>query len=362
MQYKKVIFICNYAANYGGNFLTSLNKLSKKLEKKNIKVEYVFPLAAKDKKWEINLNDYKVSYINIDSKKELKKYFKANLIPRSVVHTHFLGSTQLLKIKQAVGNTSDINIIFHEHMDLDPKNSKLKNILYRLCVKYIFKDIFFVGVSPSVYKRLCSIHGENKTYLVENAISFRRLDKKSKNPFLLDNRKHLIIFGTDYKRKGTDIAIQALQNSKYSSRLELDVVTHNIKEAKRYIVEDNKTIPNNVKVLPTDNNVQDFYNNSLAFLSPSRHEAFGYAVVEAAYCGTQVIASDVPGQDTLKKIPFIYWVKKENIDQLTKAINSIYEKSDSEKKKDAHINKEFIMKNYSLDAWVNKIIDIYNRI
>ena len=362
MQYKKVIFICNFAANYGGNFLASLNELSKKLKKSGIEIEYVFPIAAKDKKWEINLNDYKVNYINIDNKEEIKKYFKTSLIPKCIIHTNFLGSKQLLKIKQAVGTRSDIRIIFHEHMDLDPKKNKLKNILLKLCVKFVFHNIFFVGVSPSVYKRLCLIHGKNRTYLVENAISFKRLDKKSKNPFPTDSKEHLIIFGTDYKRKGADIAIRALQNSKYNSNLELDIITHNVEEAKEYIRQDNETIPDNVKVLSTDNNVQDFYNNSLAFLSPSRHEAFGYAVVESAYCGTQVVASDVPGQDTLKKIPFIYWVKKENVNQLTEAIDSIYEKSDSERQEEAHINKEFIVQNYSLDAWVDKIIDIYNRI
>lgn len=362
MQYKKVIFICDYAANYGGNFLASLAKLSKKLKNNQVKVEYVFPTSAKYKNWEINLNDYNVSYLNLDNEQELRKYFKRNLVSKSIIHTHFLGAKQLLIIKRMVGTRSNVKIVRHEHMDLDPQGNKLKNILRKVSFRFIFRNMFFIGVSPSVYKRLCSIYGRRHSYLVENAISFNRLDKNGKNPFSTNSKKHLIIFGTDYKRKGTDIAIQALQNSKYNSNLELDIITHNVEEAKEYIRQDNETIPDNVKVLSTDNNVQDFYNNSLAFLSPSRHEAFGYAVVESAYCGTQVVASDVPGQDTLKKIPFIYWVKKENVNQLTEAIDSIYEKSDSERQKEAHINKEFIVQNYSLDAWVDKIIDIYNRI
>lgn len=362
MQYSKVIFICNYAANYGGNFLASLNKLSQKLSKQNIEVEYIFPISAQNKKWEINLDNYKVSYLDLDNDQELINYFEDNLISGSIIHTHFLVSKQLLKIKRMVDSKPNVRIIFQEHMDLDPQGSKLKNILRKISFRFIFRNMSFIGVSPSVYERLCSIYGRKHSYLVENAISFNRLYKNGKNPFSTDSKKHLIIFGTDYKRKGTDIAVQALQNSKYNSELELDIITHNVEEAKKYIRQDNKTIPDNVKVLSTDNNVQDFYNNSLAFLSPSRHEAFGYAVVESAYCGTQVVASDVPGQDTLKKIPFIYWVKKENVDQLTEAIDSIYEKSDSEKQKEAHINKEFIVQNCSLDAWVDKIIDIYNRI
>ena len=66
MHYKKVIFICNYAANYGGNFLASLNVLSKELKKRKVKVEYIFPISAKKKKWEINLDNYKVSFLNIN--------------------------------------------------------------------------------------------------------------------------------------------------------------------------------------------------------------------------------------------------------------------------------------------------------
>ena len=360
MHYKKVIFICNYAANYGGNFLASLNVLSKELKKRKVKVEYIFPISAKKKKWEINLDNYKVSFLNINDEKELSRYFKENLISGSIIHTHFLIPRQLLKINHAIGTRPNVKIVFHEHMDLDPRGNKLRNILRKLCFKFIFHNEFFIGVSPSVYKRLCLIYGEKNSFLVENAISFNRLDKKGINPFSADTKKHLIIFGTDYKRKGADIAIRALQKSKYNSNLELDIVTHQIEEAQRYIVQDNKTIPNNVKILSTDSDVQDFYNNSLAFLSPSRHEAFGYAVVEAAYCGTQVVASDVSGQNTLKKIPFIYWVQKENVDQLTEAINNSYEKSATERQREGNINKKFIIKNYSLDTWVKQIITIYN--
>lgn len=359
MQYKKVIFVCNYAANYGGNFLASLDALSKKLRKKKVDVNFVFPTSAENIQWEISLDNYKINYLNLDNEKELYKYFNTNLESGSIIHTHFLNYRQLLKIKHIIGSRAGIKIIFHEHMDLDPSRAQLKHMLRNLCLRFIFSNVYFIGVSPSVYKRLCFLCGTNRTYLVENAISFDRLNQKSQNPFSIE-KEHLTIFGTDYKRKGADIAIRALQNSKYSSKLELDIVTHNIEEAKKYILQDNKIIPDNVKVLSTDNSVQDFYNNSLAFLSPSRHEAFGYAVVEAAYCGTQVIASDVPGQNTLKKIPFIYWIKRKSVDQLAKAIDNIYEKKFSERQKEGDINKKFIIKNYSLNVWVNKILNIYD--
>lgn len=49
VEIKKVIFICNYAANYGGNFLASLAKLSQNLSIDGIQSIYLFPKIASNK-------------------------------------------------------------------------------------------------------------------------------------------------------------------------------------------------------------------------------------------------------------------------------------------------------------------------
>lgn len=359
MKIKRVIFICNYAANYGGNFLASLKNLATYLKKKKIDVKYVFPMDAATKKWNIKLNKDQVHYMNMD-RRNLKSYLKNELVKGDVVHTHFLSHKQLLGIKEAVASKKRVIVICQEHMDLDPRHHKIFEILKGIFFRVTFKKFTFIGVSPSVYQRLRSIYGSQNTYLVENAISFKRLDKKSVNLFN-DKKRHLIIMGTDYERKGVDIAIKAVQEEKeIKSNIELDVVSNFVNDTKEKIISQfGQSVLSFVNVMPTDNNVQDFYNYALAFLSPSRHEAFGYANVEAAYCGAQVIASDVPGQNTLKKIPYIIWIQTENESSLNAAIKSVLSKSQIQLKKEAQTNKEYIMKHYSLNSWTKNIYKVY---
>lgn len=46
MKINKVIYICNFAANYGGNFLASLFDVAGKLADRKIKVCFIFPKDA----------------------------------------------------------------------------------------------------------------------------------------------------------------------------------------------------------------------------------------------------------------------------------------------------------------------------
>lgn len=363
MKIKRVIFICNYAANYGGNFLASLEYLSSFLYNENICVEYIFPVSAQGKCWNADLSGFKIHYCTMEAS-SLKHFLKGYLQNGDLIHTHFLNERTLLGIKNSISFKKNVKVIEHEHMDLDPHKGKIYEFAKKVFMFTNFLKMGHIAVSPSVYKRLRSIYGAKRVFLVENAISTKRLDEKSTDPFHKDDRKQLTIMGTDYTRKGVDIAIKAIsQNSELSNLVNLNVVTHTVNETRELIRDQFGTrVFKFVSVIPTDTRVQDFYNNSVAFLSPSRHEAFGYANVEAAYCGTQVIASDVPGQNTLKKIPYISWIPSENAKKLSQALLSVINKPQKVIEKEACENKKYIIKNYSLDDWSKKVYEVYRKV
>lgn len=95
-------------------------------------------------------------------------------------------------------------------------------------------------------------------------------------------------------------------------------------------------------------------------MSPSRLEAFGYSVIEAKYTGMRVIASNVPGQNTLKNVPGISWVDSENIDQLSNAILKEYNSAEDNEMSIVKKSRRVIENKYSLERWVNQVINIYN--
>ena len=99
------------------------------------------------------------------------------------------------------------------------------------------------------------------------------------------------------------------------------------------------------------------------FLSPSREEGWTGAIDEAAYCGCQVIASKIPGQDE-NQVPGFYWVGNPNesdiSNEMAKKIMDIYRLPESVKRDNIARAKEYMVKNFSMDQWVENILKVYN--
>ena len=145
-----------------------------------------------------------------------------------------------------------------------------------------------------------------------------------------------------------------------TKKIELEIIAHDIEQTQNRIKKILGFIPDNISVhLPVEN-IKEVYEKTDIFLAPARSEAFGYAVVEALYCGCEVIASDIPGQNTMKDIVGIRWIQSENVEELQKAIieeiNSKYDISKKEKQ------RAYIEENYSLSAWCRKILKVYEMV
>lgn len=353
MSYNKVIFVCNFAANYGGNFLASLYALACKLKAQKKNVVFIFPLAAQNKQWEIDLSQFNVAYCNF-AIKALAHTIRSNISSsdRVVLHLHFITSLALLLDLKHYMKGRGIFVI-QEHMIIGSNlKQRIKGFLLRTIGP---KNAIFVGVSPAVYQQLCQRIGEKRTRLVINAIDTSRLD-----PLKNHHNSNILMFGTFFEIKGADLAIAALLHSKLASTVRLNIVSNDVTNTHNKIIERFGSIPSFVEVLPASTDARHFYNNCFLFLSPSRSEAFGYAVVEAAYSGDQVIASDILGQNTLKDIPGIVWIRPDNVHQLQNAIENIYASRTQQKLAITAKTQQYIRQHYSLDQWVSNILSVYD--
>lgn len=351
---RQVIIISDYIAEYGGNFIKSLNNLETNLKEHDINVIYIFPNEAKTEKWESDYsNTHKV--IQCDFSPIGLSSAVRNLMNNSIetiIHMHFLHAKDVIAIKVATIGYS-CKLVVHIHMRY-PVSNKLKNGIKRI-VYYGCKKI---AVSTAVYDDLVTCFGNKDVYYVKNAISLDRL--RTDNVDILNKKSIVTIFGTHFTRKGVDIAVKAIRNSNYKDKIKLCIYTNDecktIENIKNIGISDWKKY---VEVRHVVSDISDVYNKSFCFLSPSRSEAFGYAVVEAAYCNCQVIASDIPGQNVLKKIPYVNWIKSEDVQGLSNKIDYCYEKSDAEIVKEKIAQREYIRNNYSLDKWSADITRIY---
>lgn len=358
MYYNKVVFVCDYAANYGGNFLASLYALANKLKSEQKQVLFVFPSAAETKHWEIDLSRFKVTFCDIYSE-ALSRTIRSFVSPsdQAIIHLHFVRIRALpADLKHYMRNRG--LFVIHQHMIM---GAGFKEVIKRIIDGILLrttgpKNAIYIGVSPAVYRQLRREVGKKKSRLVINAIDLKRL-----NPEARHSNNNILIYGTHFERKGVDLAIDALLHSHLASTVRLQIVTHNIKDAKERIIARFGTIPSSVTLIPPSVDAGSLYSNCFLFLSPSRLEAFGYAVVEAAYSGDQVIASEVPGQDTLKDIPQITWIRSEDTHQLRAAIEQAYDLHKSGRQLfDPEIQK-YIQQHYSLENWVKNILTIYDR-
>lgn len=372
----RLIIVANYAAYYSGNFIASLTALEKKVVINGVCVEYVFPENAPFSNWGedgrfsenhvIHTTDFKPRNLS----RALKKIIHSDE-PTSniIIYMHFLDFKAIHVITRAL-KSYGCKFIVQEHMRVDfgrdnrdrDCKRKVKDFVKRILYKNAITGCRVIGVSDAVYRDLCAIRGDNKwIYMVRNAISTGRLDGTGHwdNVLRLEPQHDVVIFGTHFERKGVDIALQAVMKSGHSLRLV--VLTHHEEDTIKKLDEINLKWKKYAVVYHVVEEIPCVYNHCLCFVSPSRSEAFGYAVAEAAYCDTQVIATDIPGQNSMKCIPGIIWVSPDNTDELANALVQCYKKRRNcyEKiEKQNATQRLYIVDKFGLDQWSDEIMKI----
>lgn len=371
----KVIMIANYAAFYSGNFIASLNTLEEMLNDLDVTVSYVYPKNAPFSNWgekgkyAENHAIYTVDFEPDMLVAKLKQMIRSdNYNSITIIHMHFLDFKAINAITR--GLKKKCMFVVHEHMRID-FGIKQKGGSFILRSKAFVKQIFYkratstcrmIGVSDAVYKDILEIRGKKNphTYLVRNAISTDRLDGKRNNILDLDPNHDVVIFGTHFERKGVDLALQAV--IKAGNGIKLIILTHNENDAIEKLNDICTEWSKYVNIFHVVEDIPSVYNYALCFISPSRSEAFGYAVVEAAYCETQVVASAIPGQDSMKCIPGIKWIRSENVDDLAEALVYCYNRRKYCKKEMnevKQIQKNYIRTNFDVETWCKEILKIY---
>lgn len=367
----------NYTAPYPGNLMRSLFYLED-LCKDSYRTIYLFPKKAKQIDWIMKMiNDGHIVYFKSENSYEFVTLLN-NLTQEfniKIIHNHFYSVAEYKAMKKYLNK--EVKLILHHHnhfIDINQTRKDkidivffLKNI-YRKYKKMQYKKIIDSDVNIAcgydVEKDLNKNNFKN-VVCVENAIDFSRLDiesVKNKSEYGMEEKdKVILIFGFAFERKGVDIALKSIDKIFAEYNIKLCIVfAANENIGKHKIRKMYGEIPDWVCFLEPNNNIAEYYHMSNVFLSPSREEGFCYSIIEAAYCGCDLIFSDISGQMHAQDIPYKYIVKNDSPDELKKAI--IKALNSPITKDEKLINKNHIIQRYSLRNWGEKIIDIYNGI
>lgn len=111
---------------------------------------------------------------------------------------------------------------------------------------------------------------------------------------LHDGESYVLVVGSNLRRKNRETALRAVAHIAASWKGRIVFAGHPLNAelrslaARLGVLERAVEVPN-----PSNELLEALYNGALALLFPSRHEGFGWPIIEAQACGCPVICSDV---------------------------------------------------------------------
>jgi glycosyltransferase involved in cell wall biosynthesis len=291
---------------------------------------------------------------------ELRKIFKIHNV--NILHFHFTAPLVILLLLKIF--YSHVKLIAHFHNTLSEYQPN--SILYRtklkikvfLCNRILSKAC---GASETVELDLVK-SGLNKRRCcyVDNGIDFSRLDddyENGKEIYSIPYKKVLMIYGSHFYRKGVDIAIRAIEVIAEQYNIILMVVCQNKDFVLQEIRKICNPVPEWILLMPSQENIAFYLKMSDIYLAPSREEGFAYANLEAIYCGTPVLRSDIPAMN--RKIPNDIVFPLNDVSALRNSIISVLSRTDDLKDTILKEQKEYIIPRWNVGIWSKNILNMY---
>ena len=372
-QKQTILHLTDYGAPYAGNFIASLSALEALVVERGGRVVYALPPRAGERVWaqEMALT-HDVRFLR---KGGFFSYFRQvrELLKETnatVLHEHFIHFSEKIAAWLAIktcGHRVRTVLHLHNHIELP------KNPLLRLPHMLFFRSVSrFVCCSESVAAHLVADGvPKERVRVAENAIAFERLDHYDTSAraslSLPENAKLALMFGYNFEVKGVDLAVEAVRQlrAQVSFPVVLAVaLSSNLESVRRRIAEQlgEATLPDWILLLPPREDVGSYYRMADVFLSPSRQEGFCYALVEAAYCLTPVLASAIDAQKDLA-LPQSAFFPPLDAGALSSAMQRVLsEEHSQERAQNLEQASERVRQTYALSRWAERVCAAYDEI
>lgn len=355
-----ILQVCAYAAPYAGNFIQSLFLLENQLQKLGHKTVYAFCVTAKDQSWCKELCKRTTVYflplryarINPCTHYMIRRILVKERI--DIVHSHF----ELYDLPLAIVKTKKCKMFWHLHDTIANGYDKLpfyRKRLFKLHYKTFSKQAILLSVSEKHMNFAVQLgFNKNNAHLIYNGIDFTKFDVS----FAPEKKYDFLIFAWDFRRKGGDIAIQAAKKLAEEGYIFSVSFVGNDVLWKNSIIADVINEPWFIKQDFVED-VADLYNKAKCFLHISRAEGCSYALLEAAYCGLPVIASNISENLFAKNIPLINYVVNESVSSVAEAMKHQIEDGFCVTKQKEEESKKLLNQYFSLHSWANQIVTMY---
>jgi len=360
----------DYRAPYPGNFICSLNKLEDEIKEDGGTIVYVFTECDLNANWIRQFMQEK-EFVYVLSTNKWKSLFQLkNLIQKhhvNIVHSHFVGCFYQLPVNY-LKKIFRKKIVMVRHLH---NQYPIKSRVIEFIQKLLMPSDIIIGCSLPIAEDYieCKMNNSNVVYSIPNAIQFERLDTYEilkKEDFDIDQNSHVfLIFGFDFYRKGVDLAVLAMRNliSKGENVVLMISVAVNqfyVKDEILKILQCDE-IPLWIRFIEPRNDIATYYRLCNTFVSPSRSEGLCYSLVEAAYCGCKLIASNCIGQNL--QIPHKLTFESENLEEFEQKCKYVLQPVGAENETQRiQEQKDVVIQQFQLSVWAKRVVWVYQNI
>ena len=362
---RNLMFLCDYQAPYGGNFIPSLMALEAALEGYGVCIVYVFPEEAKKRDWYTYLE--KMGRTVTTFSKNRSKWKLLRDIQRllhnyhiSILHSHFFS----IPIIEAVSfRNPAIKVVAHIHSDFSAGKRSLKLAIRQFCTYRLFSGkVHFLSVSQEF-----TVQNQKKIEWIPNALATERIpcvhtgaEEIRKRNNVKEDDCLIEIFAWSPYVKGLDIAVNAikqLNEEGYPAKLAIVCGRQLTPLKMREWVKENTLCEGSETYLIYMEPVEDVFSYHTAadlLISASRSEGFSYAVLEMLSIGKRCVVSDIPSLSWAKEYDQTVYFESENQESCVSAIKRSFDRMRADPK-----TAEEIQKKYCINNWTEAVIRAY---
>ncbi len=370
VQNKTILHLTDYGAPYAGNFIASLTALESLLDSNEAKTVYVLPSRASDRVWAQEMaQTHDVRFLKKGGFFSYLRQVRVLLKETNadVLHEHFIHFSEKLAAwfaSKTCGHRVETVLHLHNHIELP------KSPLLRLPHMLYFRSVSrFVCCSESVAAHIIADGvTKERVRVAQNAIAFERLDcfdsSVRASLHLPQQAKLALMFGYNYSIKGVDLAVNAVRLLREREGLPFTLavaLSSNLEQVRLRICAELgvSDVPDWILLLPPREDVSSYYRMADVFLSPSRQEGFCYALVEAAYCRTPVLASAINAQKDLA-LPKSAFFPPEDVEALASALLRVLSEEHTASRAQALEQAgERVRQTYALSRWAERVLAAY---
>ncbi len=309
MNKPSILYLCDYQAPYGGNFIASMVKLDAVLHEKGAETIYAFPAGAAARGWYEQMTArgfhlFTLAEGNLFAKaRQLLHVIDDNHV--TILHVHF-GLFPLAELVALLRPKCRLLLHFHSDFSAGRKPSaaqRLRDALKRAPEAMLGRRLTKITVSERSARTTDDCVRIHNALVPERFAASTWTREQTRTAFRVPDTATMILsFGWSPYIKGIDVAVRAVKRIIDSGHRHfvLGVICGREYTQARlcaFIRERTDCTGDEpwLLFLPPEEDVFRYHKASDIMLSASRSETFSYALLEAIASGKPCVASDIPG-------------------------------------------------------------------